>query len=133
MTALTEVELRAIINSLMDGEPDAIPEALRLLAREQMRKRRDRIVRNNQRYAQALAQMTDKQALEASKLEGNGYKVNQVFWHKDDPQGNVALMMVKESVYDDISGKVKQKIVVVYSNGTFDSTFEKKISIRKVL
>jgi hypothetical protein len=100
MTALTEVELRAIINSLMDGEPDAIPEALRLLAREQMRKRRDRIVRNNQRYAQALAQMTDKQALEASKLEGNGYKVNQVFWHKDDPQGNVALMMVKESVYD---------------------------------
>jgi hypothetical protein len=98
-----------------------------------MRKRRDRIVRNNQRYAQALAQMTDKQALEASKLEGNGYKVNQVFWHKDDPQGNVALMMVKESVYDDISGKVKQKIVVVYSNGTFDSTFEKKISIRKVL
>jgi hypothetical protein len=30
MTALTEVELRAIINSLMDGEPDAIPEALRV-------------------------------------------------------------------------------------------------------
>jgi hypothetical protein len=129
---LTEPQLRNILNLLMTDE-NSVPEILRQMARDAARKRRERVMRNNMRYEQALSQMTDKQSLETSKLEGNGYKINQVFWHKQDPQGNVAVMMVKDQVYDDISGKVKQKIVVVYSNGTFDSTFEKKITMRKVL
>lgn len=129
---LTEPQLRNILNLLMNDE-DSVPEILRQMARDAARKRRERVIRNNQRYAKALSQMTDKQSLEASKLEGNGYKVNQVLWHKCDPDGPVAVMLVKEQVYDDVSGKVKQKIAVVYSNGSIDSTFEKKIAIRKEL
>jgi hypothetical protein len=129
---LSAEELRTLCDRLMN-DPDSLTDIMREHARKQMRMRRERIARNNQTYAQALSQMTDKQALETSKLDGNGYKINQVIWHKADPYGNVAVMLVKPQVYDDVSGKVKQKIIVVYSNGTVDSTFEKKINIRKVL
>jgi hypothetical protein len=129
---LSAEQLRTLCDRLMT-DPDSLTDIMREQARKQLRLRRDRIVRNNQSYAKALSQMTDKQALETSKLDGNGYTINQVFWHKTDPDGNVAVMMVKPQVYDDISGKVKEKLTVVYSNGTVDSTFEKKISIRKVL
>lgn len=132
LSNMTPAELQKLIDNLLHN-PDLVDESLRDAARAVMQKRRERIIRNNVRYDQALTQMTDKQANVISKQEGNGYQINQVFWAKNDPYGNVAVMMVKGQVYDDVSGKIKQKIVVVYSDGTFDSTFEKKITMRKVL
>jgi hypothetical protein len=113
--------------------PDAIDPEIRAACRELIARRKERIIRNNVKYDQLLTQITDKQSLTISKNDGNGYKINQVFFHKMDVTGNVAVMMVKDAVYDEVSGKVKQKIIVVYSDGTLDSTFEKKITIRKVL
>ena len=125
-------QLQALIDLLMQ-DPDQIEEVLREYAREMLRKRRQRIIRNNQSYEDVLSRMTDKQANNISKFEGNAYKINKVFWHKNEMDGNVAVMLVKDAVYDDVSGKVKRKIIVVYSDGSHDHTFEKSISIRKTL
>ena len=129
---MTDAQLYTLINKLL-SDPDSVEESLRQYARDSLFRRRERIIRNNARYAQLLTQITDKQALKVSQHESNGYTVNQVFYDKRNVTGNVAVMMVKPQVYDDISGKVKEKLVVVYSNGEVEGTFAKKINIRKVL
>jgi Tfp pilus assembly protein PilV len=105
---------------------------LKAMAQAEMQRRRDRIARNNARFDRLLSQMTDKQANAVSMLESNGYKVNQVFYKKNNPYGNVAVMMVKEQVWNGEKGRLGRKLLVAYADGTNASTFEKSISMRPV-
>jgi hypothetical protein len=126
-----ERQLRALIDLLLNN-PDSLDAALREMARAEMQRRRERVARNNAKYDRLLTQMTDKQANTICSLEGNGYKINQVFYKKNDSYGNIAVMLVKEQVWNDEKGKIGRKIVVVYADGMQDSTFDKAISMRNV-
>lgn len=125
-------EINALVELLLN-HPDGMDAVLREIAQAEMNKRRDRIARNNAKYQQLLTQMTNKQANVVSMRDSQGYKVNQVVYNKRRPEGNVAVMLVKDAVFDVDSGKVKQKIIVVYSDGTQDETFQRSIQMRSTL
>jgi hypothetical protein len=124
-------QLQALIDMLLN-HPDGLDAALMEIARAEMQRRRERIARNNAKYDRLLTQMTDKQANKISQLESNGYKINQVFYKKNDVRGNIAVMLVKEQVWNDEKGKIGRKLVVMYADGTQDSTFDRAIAMRKV-
>jgi hypothetical protein len=125
-------ELKQICDRLFN-DPDSLSDILREEARQQIRRKRERTIRNNASFAQLLSQTTDKQAHILSMKESDGYKVNKVYFNRTDPRGNVAIMLVKAEVWNGEKGRMGRKLAMLYSDGTIVSTFEKSINIRKVL
>jgi hypothetical protein len=132
MSIDTQISDLKLIIELLLADPDNMHPDLKAMAEAEMQRRRDRIARNNARFERLLSQMTNKQANAVSMLESNGYKINQVFYKKSKPYGNVAVMMVKEQVWNGDKGRMGRKLLVAYADGTNASTFEKSISMRPV-
>lgn len=126
-------QLNALLGYFLENGVEGLEQAMRELAIEEMRKRRERIARNNAKLAALMSQVTDHQANSIYKNEANGYKFNQVIFDKRNPRGNVAVMLTKEQVYNEMTGRMGKKIMIVYSDGHVDSTFNKSIEISKNL
>jgi len=126
-------ELNALMGYYLENGVEGLEQAMREMAIHEMNKRRERIARNNAKLAALMSQVTDRQANSIYKNEANGYKFNQVIFSKRNPRGNVAVMLVKEQVYNEMTGRMGKKTMVVYSDGHVDSTFDKSIQISKDL
>jgi len=105
------------------------PQALQTHINAKREQARRRVAANNARYAAALASMTDVQALLVEQAEAGGHKINQLF--VDRRSGHVAVMMVKEQVWDEAKHRMGRKLLMVYPDGVRTTTMEKRISIKQ--
>ncbi len=105
------------------------PENVRAQVAQRQEQARRRIERNNYRYGQALAAMTDVQSCVVDKLEADTCRINKLYVNRQS--GNVAVMMVKSAVWWQAKGKIGRKLIMVYPDGTTSDTFERTISIRR--
>lgn len=126
-------DLNALISYYLQNGSESLEQAWREMIEQELIKRRERIARNNAKLAALMGQVTDHQANAIYKNEANGYKFNQVIYDRRNPKGKVAVMFVKDQVWNDVTGRMGKKTMVVYSDGHVDSTFDKSISIRKEL
>lgn len=119
-------DLMIQIANLLNTTPEEV--AAQIAARREAARRN--FARKNARYTAALACMSDIQSVVIDSLEANGAKMaGKVYQNRRS--GRVAVMMVKNQVWNGIKGRCMDKLMMVYPDGSRTETFEKSISIKK--
>lgn len=106
------------------------PDQLRYEFERYRSKQARRVARHNAAFYDALERITKTQAAAIQALRSLGAtpwpKLRQ---HRDS--GNVVIFLSRESVWNDVKGRMGRKIYAVYPDGTRSETFERSISVRK--
>lgn len=122
---------RALVNALIElifnaAERDAkmTDEERQALVQQRLAEQRRRTAQRNARFARMLANATDMQQARISKLENEQNMTAVKLWQKRDT-GRIAVMMQKEGVWDQKTGRIRTKLVMVYPDGRFQESFQK--------
>lgn len=99
------------------------PEEQAELAHRRAEQARVRMERKNARFAAALARATDIQALRIDRLVSDGYEATKTWTSRAN--GRVAVMLQKDGVWDQQTGRVRTALVMVYHDGRFQKEFGK--------
>lgn len=92
-------------------------------------KRKARIQRSNQLYADALNELTDKQTDIITKREADGWKINKVWQNK--VSFRTAVMLVKKPIWDSSKNRLGTKLAMVYPDGSITETFERSVTVKQ--
>lgn len=120
-------ELDALFDILAKGMGVSKEQVLAQVARQRQR-RAQRAVRANERYAEALEQITPKQLAMINELRAAGARVQSRIW-QNRRSGNVCVILSAER-FNSARGRIMHKLFAVYPDGTRSETFERSISIR---
>lgn len=110
-------EILGLIHLLED------PVALAAAEKAEMERRRALVARRNARFANMLANATDIQTARISNFESDGNKVVKAWQSRTN--GKIAVMMQKEGVWNQETGRISTKLTMVYPDGRNQSAFGK--------
>lgn len=102
------------------------PEMLRVKMEQDRAARQRRLAKKAAKWQMAMGQMTDLQGAAVDSLVAGGASINRIAMHQ--VSGNVAVMLTRP-LWDTMKGRMGTKLYLVYPNGKYTATFEKKITI----
>lgn len=104
------------------------PAGLRAEVERFRTRKRQRAVKNNDRYYEALERITEEQTKTILALRALGAKT----WDKlrqNRDTGNVCIFLSREA-WNPAKGRMGTKLYAVYPDGSRTETFERSISVR---
>ena len=99
------------------------PEEQIALANHRAAQARGRMERKNARFAESLARTTDVQAMRIDRFVSDGYQAVKTWTSRSNGRGCV--MLQKESVWDERTGRIRTALVMVYHDGRHQKDFGK--------
>ena len=110
-------EILGLIHLLED------PVTMEAAQQAALARHRVNIARRNARFANMLANATDIQVARMSKFESDGSKVVKAWQSRSS--GKIAVMMQKEGVWNQATGRISTKLTMVYPDGRNQEAFGK--------
>lgn len=89
----------------------------------ELERRRANMAKRNAKFADWLALASDVQAARMSKFMDDGYSAVKVW--KSRSTGKVAVMLQKDGIWDQQTGRIRTKLIMCYPDGRYQEAFGK--------